>query len=58
MFSVSSVGLCVYRSFVFDKLTWLFIVGVGKNVRDKFSRFFIVDVGSHACFPSSWMNVL
>jgi hypothetical protein len=58
IFSVSTAGLCVYRSFVFDKLTWLFVVDVGRNVRDKFARFFIVDVGSNVRLLLSWMNVL
>jgi hypothetical protein len=46
IFSVPTVGLYVYRSYLFGTLTGLFIVDVGSNVRDKFAQFFIVDVGS------------
>ena len=40
IFSVSTLGLYVYRSCVFDTLTGLFIVDVGNSVRDKFAQFF------------------
>lgn len=53
IFSVSAVGLCVYRSYVFDKLTWFFIVGVGSNVCDKYTRVFVVGVGNNVLFCSA-----
>jgi hypothetical protein len=58
IFSVSAVGLCVYRSRVFDTLTGVFIVDVGGSVRDKFAVFSLLMLAAKCAFVKLAVNVL